>query len=205
MFCGHDPAGVSRRRHGFAGRPVADVIESGRMEVRAKVDENDRAEPDEGQPAVGRGRCARRVRSSRRTVGELAGLASAATSSTSASATRQFDVTLHVRSKPDPRMKAGRCRRASRSTARRCADALQRPAAGRVREERQDTTSSSRTGDRFEPRDVKVVQRTESRAAHRRVSTKAPRSRSSIRRWPAGDRDRRGASPTVPAAGCDRR
>ena len=33
----------------WPGRPVADVIESGRMELRAKVDENDRANLTEGQ------------------------------------------------------------------------------------------------------------------------------------------------------------
>ena len=35
----------------FPGRPVADVIEEGRMEMRAKVDENDRANLIEGQAA----------------------------------------------------------------------------------------------------------------------------------------------------------
>ena len=36
----------------WPGRPVADVIESGRMEMRAKVDENDRANLTEGQPSA---------------------------------------------------------------------------------------------------------------------------------------------------------
>src|SRR4029077_19437755 len=36
----------------WPGRPVADVIESGRMEMRAQVDENDRANLTEGQDAT---------------------------------------------------------------------------------------------------------------------------------------------------------
>ena len=35
----------------FPGRPVADVIEAGRMELRAKIDENDRGNLTEGQKA----------------------------------------------------------------------------------------------------------------------------------------------------------
>ena len=36
----------------WPGRPVADVIESGKMEVRAKVDETDRENLTSGQPAA---------------------------------------------------------------------------------------------------------------------------------------------------------
>ena len=36
----------------WPGRPIADVIESGRMELRAKVDENDRANLTQGQEAI---------------------------------------------------------------------------------------------------------------------------------------------------------
>ena len=36
----------------WPGRPIADVIESGRMELRARVDENDRANLTQGQEAV---------------------------------------------------------------------------------------------------------------------------------------------------------
>ncbi len=61
------------------GRPVADVIESGRMEVRAKVDENDRANLIEGQAAIVEVDALPGEKFPAR-VGALAGLASRATS-----------------------------------------------------------------------------------------------------------------------------
>ena len=76
------------------GRPVADVIEAGRMEVRAKVDENDRANLTEGQTAsVDSRRAARRdvpgARSAR-----SPGSPAARSFFESAGVTRQFDVTF---------------------------------------------------------------------------------------------------------------
>ena len=95
MIWGMVDAGVPRGRLGVARPPVADVIESGRMEVRAKVDENDRANLTEGQDAdaskstrspaqnvPGQGRRARRGSPAAPVLRDVAAV------------TRQFDVTF---------------------------------------------------------------------------------------------------------------
>ena len=80
----------------WPGRPVVDVIESGKMEVRAKIAESDRANLTAGQPASvyvdtlpGETFVVQ--------VGALSGLASRAQWYESATVTRLFDVTLPVR------------------------------------------------------------------------------------------------------------
>ena len=75
-------AGVPRRaiRSG-PGRPVADVIESGRMEVRAKVDENDRGNLTAGQRRRGLRRRAARARRSRHASARCRGWPAARTGS----------------------------------------------------------------------------------------------------------------------------
>ena len=145
----------------WPGRPVADVIESGRMEMRAKVDENDRANLNEGQAASveidalpgekfpGQGRRALRA-------GQPRGLLRVA------GATRQFDVTFQF-VKPDPRMKAGASARVT-IEGKEMPDALTVPRQA-VFQKNGKTHVFVRTGDRFEQREVKIVQRTESRAA----------------------------------------
>jgi multidrug efflux pump subunit AcrA (membrane-fusion protein) len=139
------------------GRPVADVIESGRMEVRAKVEETDRGNLTEGQEAsVSVDALPGQVFKAR--VGQLAGLANRAF--WEASATRLFDVTFQF-GNPDPRLRAGSSARVvvEGSTLN---DALHVP--------RQAVFARSgknhvfvRVGERFEEREVKVTQRTESR------------------------------------------
>ena len=123
------------------GRPVVDVIESGLMEVRAKVNESDRPNLVAGQAAVvevdalpGETFKAR--------IGQLAGLASRGNFWESAGVTRLFDVTLQF-DHPDSRLKAGvsRTRDARRQGSRRCAP---RAAAGGVRQEREELHLSSR-------------------------------------------------------------
>jgi len=89
----------------WPGRPVADVIESGRMEMRAKVDENDRANLTEGQPAAVEVDSIPSEKFPAK-VGALSGLASRAGFFESSGVTRQFDVTFQFEN-PDPRMKAG--------------------------------------------------------------------------------------------------
>jgi HlyD family secretion protein len=139
------------------GRPVADVIEAGRMEVRAKVDENDRGNLTEGQRALvyvdalpGEEFTAQ--------VGALAGLANRAF--WEASATRLFDVTFQF-DKTEPRLRAG-------SSARVVVDG--NTLEGALHLPRQAVFARSgknhvfvRVGERFEQREVKVTQRTESR------------------------------------------
>lgn len=139
------------------GRPVADVIEAGRMEVRAKVDENDRGNLTEGQRAtVFVDALPGEVFTAK--VGALAGLANRAF--WEASATRLFDVTFQF-DKTEPRLRAG-------SSARVVVDG--NTLEGALHLPRQAVFARSgknhvfvRVGERFEQRDVKVTQRTESR------------------------------------------
>jgi HlyD family secretion protein len=144
----------------WPGRPVADVIESGRMEVRAKVDENDRANLTAGQPAAiyvdtlpgstFKGR-----------VGALSELANRG-SFFEASSNRQFDVTFQFE-QPDPQLKAGASARVV-IEGKEIADALHLPRQA-VFDKNGKNHVFVKVGDRFEQREVKVVQRTESRVA----------------------------------------
>jgi HlyD family secretion protein len=139
------------------GRPVADVIEAGRMEVRAKIDENDRGNLTSGQPAtVYVDALPGEVFTAR--VGPLTGNASRAF--WEATATRLFDVTFQF-DKPEPRMRAGSSARVM-IEGNTLTDALHVP--------RQAVFARAgknhvfvRVGERFEEREVKVTQRTESR------------------------------------------
>ncbi|HEX6973829.1 MAG TPA: HlyD family efflux transporter periplasmic adaptor subunit [Vicinamibacterales bacterium] len=144
----------------WPGRPVLDVIEAGKMEVRAKVDESDRANLTSGEPASvfvdtlpGETFTAR--------VGALSQLASRASFFESASITRQFDITFEFAT-PDPRFKAG-------SSARVVIDDKEIPSALHVPRQAVFNKNGKthvfvKVGDRFEQREVKVAQLTESRA-----------------------------------------
>ena len=144
----------------WPGRAVSDVIEAGRMEMRAKVEENDRANLTEGQPAVVQ-IDALAAETFQARVGELAGLANRTGFFESAGTTRQFDVTFQF-VKPDPRMKSGSS--ASVTIAGRELPGVLTVPRQAVFQKNGKTHVFVKTGDRFEPRDVKVVQRTESRA-----------------------------------------
>jgi multidrug efflux pump subunit AcrA (membrane-fusion protein) len=145
----------------FPGRPVADVIEAGRMEMRAKVDENDRANLNEGQPAsVEIDSLAGQVFPAK--VGALSGLANRGGFFESSGVTRQFDVTFQF-VKPDPRMKAGASARVT-IEGKEMPDALTVPRQA-VFQKNGKTHVFVKKDNRFEPREVKIVQRTESRAA----------------------------------------
>ena len=146
----------------WAGRPVLDVIEAGRMELRAKVDESDRGNLVEGQAAdvsidslPGRKFKAK--------VGALTGQASrGGFFEPTASISRLFDVTFQFDS-ADPQLKAGSSARVFLE-GRELSGALHVPRQA-VFEKNGKNHVFVRIGDRFEPRDVKVVQRTESRIA----------------------------------------
>jgi HlyD family secretion protein len=145
----------------WPGRPVADVIEAGRMELRAKVDENDRATLVSGQESSvyvdtlpGEAFKAR--------VGALSGNAARASFFESASVTRQFDVRFEF-VKPDARMKAGSSARVV-VEGREVPDALHVPRQA-VFEKNGKNHVFARVGDRFEQREVKITQKTESRIA----------------------------------------
>jgi multidrug resistance efflux pump len=145
----------------WPGRPVADVIESGRMEMRAKVDENDRANLSEGQAAVVE-IDALAGEKFPATVGALAGLANRSGFFETSGTTRQFDVTFQF-VKPDPRMKAGASARVT-IQGRELAGALTVPRQA-VFQKNGKTYVFVKNGDRFDQREIKIVQRTESRAA----------------------------------------
>jgi HlyD family secretion protein len=143
------------------GRPVVDVIESGRMEVRAKIDESDRTNLVAGQSGVVEVDALPGEKFTAR-IGQLAGLASRANFWESAGVTRLFDVTLQFE-QPDPRLKAG-------VSARVTLEGKDVPNATHVpRQAVFDKNGKNhvfvKTGDRFEQREVKVEQRTESRLA----------------------------------------
>jgi multidrug efflux pump subunit AcrA (membrane-fusion protein) len=143
----------------WPGRPVADVIESGRMEVKAKIDEGDRPNLVSGQPALVE-IDALPGEKFKAKVGQLSGLANRANFFESASVTRLFDVTLQF-DQPDPRLKAG-------VSARVTLDGKEMPDAIHVpRQAVFDKNGKShvfvKAGEHFDQREVKVEQRTESR------------------------------------------
>jgi HlyD family secretion protein len=132
------------------------------MELRAKVDENDRANLTEGQLAIididtipGETFKAR--------VGALAAQARRADWMESAAAsTRQFDVSFHFE-QVDPRMKAGSSARVT-VEGKPLPDVLTVPRQA-VFQKSGKTHVFVKVGDRFEQREVKLAQRTETRAA----------------------------------------
>lgn len=144
----------------FSGRNIADIVESGMMEVRAKVTETDRDNLQAGQPATvqidalpGRTFPAR--------VGPLSGSASRG-NFFETSAVRQFDITLQF-DKPDPAMRAGSSLRVV-IDGREIKDALHVPRQAVFEKNGKTFVFLQAGGDRFERRDVKVENRTESRA-----------------------------------------
>jgi len=143
----------------FSGRNIADIVESGKMEVRAKVTETDRDNLQQGQAGTvqvdalpGRTFAAK--------VGPLSGSASRG-NFFETSAVRQFDISLELE-KPDPAMRAGSSLRVV-IDGREIADALHVPRQA-VFEKNGKNYVFLQIGDRFNRRDIKVVNRTESRA-----------------------------------------
>ena len=142
-----------------SGRNIADVIEAGRMEVRAQVTEVDRGNLQTGQSAVveidalpGRTYTAK--------VGPL-GTTAAQGSFFQTSAVRRFDIVLDL-DHPDPMMRAGSSLRVV-IDGREIKDALHVPRQA-VFEKAGKNYVFQQNGDRFERRDVKVLNATESRA-----------------------------------------
>jgi HlyD family secretion protein len=146
----------------WPGRPVLDVIEAGRMELRAKIDESDRTNLVEGQVAdVSVDTLPGRTYKAK--VGALSGLASrGGFFEPTASVSRLFDVTFQFES-PDPQLKAGSSARVF-IEGKEIDGALHVPRQA-VFEKNGKNHVFVKTGDRFESREVKVVQRTESRIA----------------------------------------
>lgn len=179
----------------FPGTPVADVIESGRMEVRAKIDENDRGNLTQGQEAAMRVDALPGEKFTVR-VGALSGNAARANWFDAASVSRLFDVTFQF-DKPDPRLKAGSSVRLS-IEGKELVGALHVP--------RQAVFARAgknhvfvKVGDRFEERDVKVTQRTESRVVVEGVTEGAEIALVDPTLRPAGSSQP--SAPAMPAAG----
>jgi HlyD family secretion protein len=144
----------------WPGRAVVDVIEAGKMEVRAKVDENDRANLTSSQPALVDVDALPGATFKAR-VGQLSELANRASFFETASINRQFDVTFQFDT-PDSRLKAG-------SSARVLIEGKEIPDAIHIPRQAVFLKNGKnhvfvKIGDRFEQREIKVVQRTESRA-----------------------------------------
>ena len=144
----------------WPGRPVADVIENGRMELRAKVDENDRTNLTEGQPAV----IEVDLLPGKKYKGKVGSLAGQARRNDWDGPTvkRQFDLGFSF-DEVDPRMKAG-------SSAKVTVDGSQIPNAltvprQAVFQKAGKTHVFVKVGERFEQREVKIVHQSESRAA----------------------------------------
>jgi HlyD family secretion protein len=144
----------------FSGRNIADIVESGMMEVRAKVTETDRDNLQAGQPATvqvdalpGRTFSAK--------VGPLSGSASRG-NFFETSAIRQFDISLQLE-KPDPQMRAGSSLRVV-IDGRELSGALHVPRQAVFEKNGKNYVFLQVGPDRFDRRDVKVENRTESRA-----------------------------------------
>jgi multidrug efflux pump subunit AcrA (membrane-fusion protein) len=144
----------------FAGRNIADVVETGMMEVRAKVTETDRDNLQQGQTAVvtvdalpGRTFTAK--------VGAL-GTGASRGNFFETSAVRQFDINLQL-DKPDPQMRSGSSLRVV-IDGREIKEALHVPRQAIFEKNGKNYVFLQIDADRFERRDVKVVNVTESRA-----------------------------------------
>jgi HlyD family secretion protein len=145
----------------FPGRPVLDVFASGDMEVKVKVNEQERANVAVGQGAAvladalpGRPFSAR--------VAALAGLATRAAFFESGGPLRLFDVTLRL-DRPDARLRPGTSVRVV-VTGSEVRDALVVPRQALFQKNGKPVVYV-RAGERFEAREVKVTHRTESRIA----------------------------------------
>jgi membrane fusion protein (multidrug efflux system) len=163
--------------------------------LRARVDENDRGNLTAGQAAsVAVDTLPGETFTAR--AGALAGLANRASFFESASVTRLFDVTFEF-DNPDPRLKAGASARVT-IQGKEIPDALHVPRQA-VFAKKGKTYVFVKVGDRFEEREVKVDQRTESRvvvaglAEGTEIALVDPTAR------PAGPSQP--SAPPVPAAG----
>lgn len=144
----------------FSGRNIADVVESGTMEVRAKVTETDRDNLKAGQKATvlvdalpGRTFTAK--------VGALSGGVTRG-SFFETTAVRQFDINLEL-DRPDPQMRAGSSLRVV-IEGTDVKEALHVPRQAVFEKNGKNYVFLQLAGDRFDRRDVQVVNRTESRA-----------------------------------------
>jgi multidrug efflux pump subunit AcrA (membrane-fusion protein) len=143
----------------YSGRNVADVIEEGKMEAHAKVTETDRDNLQQGQSAIVE-IDALPGRTFKAKVGALTGSASRG-NFFETSAVRQFDIVLGL-DRPDPEMRAGSSLRVT-IDGREVKNAVHVPRQA-IFEKNGKNFVYLQIGDRFERRDIKVENATESRA-----------------------------------------
>lgn len=143
----------------FSGRNVVDVVESGQMQVRAKITETDRENLQQGQKATVQ-IDALPGRTFSATVGALNGSATRG-NFFETTAVRQFDIDLLL-DQPDPAMRAGSSVRVI-IDGRVMSDALHVPRQA-VFDKNGKNFVYLQVGDHFEPHDVTVSNVTESRA-----------------------------------------
>jgi len=143
----------------FAGRPIADVFDLSGMDLRVQVGEQDRANVTVGQAATVWSDSLRSTPIGAK-VKEIAGLASSDFFDVTGPV-RQFNATLQL-DRVDPRLRPGTTVTVL-LTGRRVDNVLQVPLQA-VRQRNGKPAIYVQTAAGFEPRDVKVVYRTESRA-----------------------------------------
>ena len=182
----------------FPGRPVLDVFDSSQLEIRAKVNEQERANITAGQSAAvradalpGRPLVAR--------VANLSGLASrGANFFERAGPTRQFDAILRL-DRPDAHLRPGTSVQVV-VAGTELKEALHVPRQA-LFEKRGKPVVYVKSGDRFEPREVKITHRTESRVA---IQGLAEGTVVALVNPEAEGRPRPGAGPAIASAGAVR-
>jgi multidrug resistance efflux pump len=143
------------------GRPVVDVFSAGEMEIRAKVNEQDRANLGPGHAAavVADALPGQRITAKVAALGELV---SRGTFFDATGPARQFDVVMRLE-RPEPRLRPGTTVRVVVSGAE-VRDALYVPRQA-LFERNGKPVVFVRAGSGFEPRQVKVTHRSETRVA----------------------------------------
>jgi HlyD family secretion protein len=140
------------------GRPLADIFDVAQIEIRSRVNEEERTNIAVGQPATVFANTLPGVVLAAKVM-TIAGLA--ARSNESSSPVREFDMTLQL-DHPDERLRPGTSVRLI-VQGLHIENVLHVPRQA-VFEKNGKSIVYVRTAGRFEPRDVKIVQRTESRA-----------------------------------------
>ena len=144
----------------FSGRNIADIVESGKMEVRAKVTETDRDNLQQGQNAT----VVVDALPGRTFTAKVGALATGASRGNffETSAVRQFDINLML-DQPDPQMRAGSSLRVV-IDGREVKNAIHVPRQAIFEKNGKNYVFLQIGEQRFDRRDIKVLNVTESRA-----------------------------------------
>ena len=145
----------------FPGRPLLDVFDLSQMDIRGKVNEQQRVNVAAGQAATVEAAALPGVRLSAK-VTAVSGMAQSDFFGSSSGPLRDFDVTLRL-DRPDPRLRPGLSVELVMA-GRRVDDVLHVPRQA-IFEKNGKPVVYLRAGDKFEPREIKPTQRTETRVA----------------------------------------